>query len=679
MSATTVELNPGTGGAKELHDALATVDGAAAPADAVSQVVKLAFGAAGDATQVSAATPMPVAGPLTDAQLRATAVPVDGPLTDSQLRAAVIPVSVSGVATAAAQATAIAGIASIDSKLGAALPLPTGAATALLQADGNGSLASMDAKMPALASGLVPVTNPTALPLPAGAATEATILAVLARMGLLATTTPTDTTAAAPVRQVPADLWRCSFSEVGAGLVSSDLAGLQIGAGQTVNQSGGNLVITSGTTANAETLIRSARTFRGGLQLRQKTTLSQRIANQNFSVELADLVGESLAFTINSATSVTVEFPAVNPFTAANVGQSMNLSAITGAAGIPGRFAIASVAGLTVTFTVAAWPATGSGTLTLWGWNYYRQLYTGTTATNLNWDAQRKGWASGDTVATISTTAAPGHVAQMQTIGTIAVLSDAVVASNAAYQVTPRASRIENLPNDDQELYLWVRCLNGSTAPASTTTWTLGFISVEMMGRNKVYIAGADQGGAPMGMSVKVDGTTTVSGTVGVTGYPTAAASADALANPTVTQIGADSMLFNGTTWDRKRGNWNVNTGDTGAKTASFAGATQTNFNANGATIVINMGVVSGTTPTLTAQVQGSADGGTTWFNIPGAATPSITATGATVLCVAPGVTPAANAAVSWPLPRTWRLNYTIAGTTPSFTITNVQVAYHGG
>jgi hypothetical protein len=36
-----------------------------------------------------------------------------------------------------------------------------------------------------------------------------------------------------------------------------------------------------------------------------------------------------------------------------------------------------------------------------------------------------------------------------------------------------------------------------------------------------------------------------------------------------------------------------------------------------------------------------------------------------------------ANAAVNGPLPRTWRAVWTLGGTTPSFTITNVQVAYH--
>jgi len=181
---------------------------------------------------------------------------------------------------------------------------------------------------------------------------------------------------------------------------------------------------------------------------------------------------------------------------------------------------------------------------------------------------------------------------------------------------------------------------------------------------------------APLVPLIPWQATQPVSGTVSITGYPTAAASADGLANPTVTKIDATTLLFNGTTWDRARGNVNTTTGDTGAKTATFNGATQTNYNARGATVLINMGTVSGTTPTLAAKLQGSADGGTTWYDIPGAVTPSITATGTTVMTIYPGATVAANAAISYPLPRTWRLAYTIGGTTPSFTITNVQVAY---
>ena len=58
---------------------------------------------------------------------------------------------------------------------------------------------------------------------------------------------------------------------------------------------------------------------------------------------------------------------------------------------------------------------------------------------------------------------------------------------------------------------------------------------------------------APPISNINIPGTTTVSGTVGVTGYPSAAASADAYANPTITQIGAENMVYNGTSWDRAR------------------------------------------------------------------------------------------------------------------------------
>lgn len=357
-----------------------------------------------------------------------------------------------------------------------------------------------------------------ALPLPTGAATEATLDALLDATPALFTTIPPDLTPAPPVRQVPADLWRVGFSSVKSG-VESGMTLLQTGGGMAVNQTGGNLVITSGTTANSETLIRSDRTFRGALSMRYKTILSQRIANNNFSVELADIVGSGLSFTINSATSITVTIPS-NPFTSENVGQSMNVGQIVGAAGIPGRFAIASVTGNNVDFTVAGWPATGSGTLLLWGYNYHRALYTSTTATNVAFNTQRKGWNTGDSALTINTTASAGHVGQLMTNGQMTSYADSLVATNAGYQFTSRGSRIENLPDDQLELYLFIRVLNGTVAPASTTTWTIGFVSVEMTGRQKVMVAASDQVGGNFAQPVQVMGgalgTQPVSGTVTV-------------------------------------------------------------------------------------------------------------------------------------------------------------------
>jgi hypothetical protein len=317
-------------------------------------------------------------------------------------------------------------------------------------------------------------------------------------------TIPRSIDAGVPVRPIPADFWRVGFARVGSGLQTPDMTLIKTGPGMAVSQSGGNLVITTGTTANSETILRSNRTFRGGLAMRHKMILSQRIANQTFRVELAELQGEDLAYTINSATSVTVTFPTTNPFDSGNVGQFLRLSEISGAAGIPGRYAIASVSGLNVTFTVAGWPASGSGTLTLYGHNNIWTEYSGTTATNATIDGAREGWASGNTTATIQTTASPGHVMQVTTDTLSAAWADALVASNTAPQWTERGNRIENIPDDDADLYIFIVVQNGSTAPASTTTMTLGFAMCEMQGRQKIRIATSDQSGATQALPVNV-------------------------------------------------------------------------------------------------------------------------------------------------------------------------------
>jgi hypothetical protein len=334
------------------------------------------------------------------------------------------------------------------------------------------------------------------------------------------TTIPGDSDPGLPVRPVPADIFRVSFSDVGSGLLTTQLSLKQTGSGHTVAQSAGNLTIASGTTANAETIIRSVRTFKNSHILRWQAQLSQRIVNNNFEIALADIVGELLAYTINSATSVTVTIPGTT-LTSANVGQFMNLSVITtGVTCPPGRYAIASVSGNAVTFTVAGWPGSGSGTLTLWGWNYVRCNYATATATNSFYDTQRKGWNSGDTTLTINTTAAPGHVGHIQTDNTKSVTADALAASATTLQFTQRGSRLVNLPDDDVVLYLFIVARNGTTNPASTTTLTLGFVSVELTGNQKVYIAGSTENGGGMAMAAVVSQpiagnlNATVSGTV---------------------------------------------------------------------------------------------------------------------------------------------------------------------
>lgn len=445
-----------------------------------------------------------------------------------------------------------------------------------------------------------------------------------------------------PIRPLPQKKWRTTFASVIASGVNSEFFTLlQTGAGQAVSQSAGNLVITSGTTANAETVIRSNEVFSDSLIMRWKTILSQRIANQNFFVELVDVIGDGLALTVNSATSITVTIPN-NTFTSQNVGQSMYVGIISGVSGaIPGRYAIASVSGNNVNFTVAGWPASGSGTVSLFGWNYYQARYQGTTATSVDFDAQRRGWNSGFTTATINTTASPGHVGIIQSEDGTTTLMDQLVASATGTQAVTRASRVENIPAQETDLRLQIRVLNGSTAPASTTTWTIGFVSVEDYIPQSVSIHNIK----PQSLN---------------TPMPTVFASAQP-----VTQSG---------TWNvGQTGTWNINAvsainatvADVGSAALTTSTTTAAIAPTGGISYQVNIPVtaVSGTNPTLDVSIEESDDNGTNWFKVYDF--PRITAVGmyrSPILRM-----------------RGTRVRYvqTVGGTTPSFTraINRIQLS----
>jgi hypothetical protein len=328
------------------------------------------------------------------------------------------------------------------------------------------------------------------LPLPTGAATEATLAAVDAKLPDLSARVLDNESPGLPVRPIGQEVWNCSFSYVGASVLAPEFTAPIVGTGVGYSQAGGALLITTGTTVNREFLTRSTRAWRGAMRLRYSTVLSQRIANQNFAVILADLIGEGLAYNIVSATVVDVT-KAAHGFTAQSVGQFMFLGGITGAVGVPGRFAIASIPDAnTIRFTVAGWPASGTGTLTLFGHSHIKALYNGTTATAALFDAQRRGWASGDTTLVINTTASPGHIGSFETAGREAYYYDKLRAASGIPNVISRASRDENLPDDNIDLHLFLWSYNGAVAPATTTTWTISVVSVERFANTPVYLQG---------------------------------------------------------------------------------------------------------------------------------------------------------------------------------------------
>jgi hypothetical protein len=87
------------------------------------------------------------------------------------------------------------------------------------------------------------------------------------------------------VRSVQAK-FRDSFT---GAVVDPNLWRQEVGAGASISQAAGTLVMASGTTANSESWLLSAQTFTIPCRLGIGLTLSQRIANQTFWVELVSV------------------------------------------------------------------------------------------------------------------------------------------------------------------------------------------------------------------------------------------------------------------------------------------------------------------------------------------------------------------------------------------------------
>lgn len=324
--------------------------------------------------------------------------------------------------------------------------------------------------------------------------------------------TPAYNEAAIPVRNIGVSYYDCSFHASGSGLLATEMTQLALTGSHTISQANGNLVIASGVTTNSEFLARSVDTFDGAFQFSLSLTASQRIANNNFAVIIGDLIGAGLAYTINSATSITVTKTA-HGFTAANVGQFMFVGGLSVAGSVPGRYAIASIPNAdSINFTVAGFPASGSGTCTLFGHSHYKLLHTGTVATNVNAAVQRKGWAASDVVATINTTASPGTIEYINAEVSMTFLADRLRASQASLAATSRASWSDNIPPAETPLHVFLWAYNGTTAPASTTTWTIGLWRIEDSSKTPVSIAGINQIGTQNILPVVLTTNPTIAG-----------------------------------------------------------------------------------------------------------------------------------------------------------------------
>ncbi len=122
--------------------------------------------------------------------------------------------------------------------------------------------------------------------------------------------------------------------------------------------------------------------------------------------------------------------------------------------------------------------------------------------------------------------------------------------------------------------------------------------------------------------------------------------------------------LFNAAagTWERQRNNHEVTALASAARTASVDSSDLTNYNARGVIVTIDVTAVVDT-PSMVLTIQGKSSLGSDYSDI--LASAAITGAGVTRMIVYPGVTPAANAAVSQPLPRLWRVSVVNADADP--------------
>jgi hypothetical protein len=350
-------------------------------------------------------------------------------------------------------------------------------------------------------------------------ATEAKQDSIISKLPTPNADMPLSDTLAIPVRTAPQKYIDCSFANVGSGLLTTDFDLKATGTGMTISQSAGNLLIATGTTTNSESVIRSISSVNGALTLKSIITLSQRIVNNNFFVELVDIIGDLLAYNIVNTTTVDVTKVA-HGFTVQNVGQRMDLVALS-SVGVPMEGVIASIPNAnTIRFTVAGYPASGSGTLSLTGYNKIELLYTGTTATNATFNTRRKGWQNTAVTATINTSAS-GHLASINSENGVSSLSDKTLAAGNA--LADRTSWDANIPQPDIDLYVQIRAKNGTTAPATTTTLTVGMVRVEDYIPTQISVTSTRQQTLNNSMPVRVLSapTTAVSGSLTSAGTTT--------------------------------------------------------------------------------------------------------------------------------------------------------------
>jgi hypothetical protein len=615
---------------------------------------------------------LPVAGSLTDTQLRASAVPVSltsttitgsvavtGPLTDTQLRASAVPVSGTVAATQSGTWTVQPGNTANTTAWkvdGSAVTQPvSGTITANIGT--SGSLA-LDATLTGgtqttrITDGTNTATVKAAST--AAVATDKALVVAISPNNSLTTTVSGTVTVTGTVT--------ANIGTSGSLALDASVTGLQVFQGSTTSGQKGGLTLGAVTTAapsyttaqSSPLSLTTAGLLRvDGSGVTQPVSLTSTTITGTVAISAASLplpTGASTAAkqpalgTAGSASADVITIQGIASMTALKVDGSAVTQPVSGTItaniGTSGSLALdATLTGGTQTTRITD----GTNTATV------KAASTAAVATD---KALVVAISPNNslTIATGDTTGGTGSLNALNATATVATAGKLSCSMNFSSASSPLLTVVPELSFD------------------GGTTWFLTvFITYNSAGfyQQQITVSSVTNPTATATYGIKLfDGVTNAR--VRVSAYTSGSISA------TLKAVNVDTSMPRDLTLE-------TSLGDIGIKTSTFNGTTQSNPGFKNAFILIILGIVSGTTPTMNVQLQYSPDSGSHWINIGGASS-NVTATGNTIAISLGSVFTTSGATqtlfISGQLVKTWRLVYTIGGTTPSFTIASSLVSY---
>lgn len=428
-------------------------------------------------------------------------------------------------------------------------------------------------------------------------------------------TTPGYKDTALVVANRPVKQFKTAFEKViAAGVDPNYFTVIKNSGTNALAQTGsGAMTIVTSTGVSASTILRSTHSFKGNLSARLAMMMSTRIANQTTIVELVDVLGDNFAVQATGVVSTLKITVPDSMFNATDVGKTFWISILSGDFTLTDQLvtiaSIVSTTSIQVTLSVNAASSTLGqvAVASIFGLNSHHVIFSGVTATTVSYGARRAGRQAADLAVTVNTSAAYNTRLLTHANGDF-TLSDTASVSATANMFTPRSSQHRYAPDPDTVLYLQIRTLNGSTAPASAVTSSFYYVDLVESASQPVTLMNITPLPALSTLPVTVQNSYTVS----VSNMSTLATFTPILSVAAGSTNRALNVALSG----------NVTNTDYSAQAwaaASGSGATIADATAGGAfnSFDINLTAwTAGASTGLCLVLQWSPDAGTTWYDI---------------------------------------------------------------